>query len=62
MSKVNHFHCPVNGWDCPYYQKKEINGTLEEGVCTIGDPISECDDFYSMWGDCDPEDYTDVGE
>lgn len=22
-------------------------------------PIENCADFYNMWGDCDPEDYTD---
>ena len=31
-----HIHCPANGWDCPYWVK---------GLCTIGDPLTECDDF-----------------
>ncbi len=43
---MKRFYCPVNGWDCPYWQ--------EGGVCTIpGDPIEECDDFAGFW---DPED------
>jgi hypothetical protein len=49
-----HFHCPVNGWDCPYYKN---------GECTLKDPYNDCDDFYAMWGDdVDPEEYTDYDE
>ena len=36
-------YCPVNGWDCPYY---------EEGTCSMYpayDPIDECDDFAIFW-------------
>lgn len=36
-------YCPVNGWDCPYYQK---------GVCHVDDPVEDCDDwifFFSSW-------------
>ena len=51
---MKHFHCPVNGWDCPYYK--------DGGLCTLENPIEECDDFYGMWGDCDPDDYTDYDE
>lgn len=47
---MKHFHCPVNGWDCPYYKD---DGCL----CTLKNPIEECDDFYGVWGDCDSEDY-----
>ncbi len=58
-----HFHCPVNGWDCPHYITKEINGRKEEGVCELTNPYEDCDDFYNMYGDdCPPEDYTDYGE
>lgn len=59
--KGKHYHCPVNGWDCPYYKDSAIiEGVEEYCLCAIdGDPHDECDDFYSMWGDCDPEDYTD---
>lgn len=38
-----HIHCPVNGWDCPYYKN---------GKCTMypeSDPIEECDDFAYFW-------------
>ena len=38
MRKV---YCPVNGWDCPYWQK--------DGSCTIGNPIEDCDDFGIFW-------------
>ena len=32
--------CPVNGWDCPYY---------DGGKCFIRDPMEDCDDFASMF-------------
>ncbi len=38
MKKI---YCPVNGWDCPYYRKN--------GVCTIQNPIKDCDDFACFW-------------
>lgn len=63
MPKGKHFHCPVNGWDCPYYKDSEIiEGEEEFCLCKMEDPFLDCDDFYSMWGDCDPEDYTDYVE
>lgn len=31
-------YCPVNGWDCPYYQ---------DGECGLEDPYRDCDDFFS---------------
>ena len=37
-------YCPVNGWDCPYYNTN--------GHCTMwpdADPIDECDDFSVFW-------------
>lgn len=54
MSKTNkgHIHCPVNGWDCPYYDAN--------GCCMMypeSDPIKECDDFYYVWGDDEEADY-----
>ena len=53
---MKHFHCPVNGWDCPYYKGEiEINGVTETCVCTLDDPYHDCDDFYFMWEDCNPE-------
>jgi hypothetical protein len=35
--------CPVNGWDCPYYE--------EHGVCICENVQDNCDDFYAMWAD-----------
>jgi hypothetical protein len=38
MAKV--IYCPVNGWDCPYFDAN--------GCCMLYpefDPIDECDDF-----------------
>ena len=49
---VKHIHCPVNGWDCPYY--------TDEGHpcrCLLEDPMADCDDFAAMT-DTD-DDYTD---
>lgn len=42
--KKNHIHCPVNGWDCPYYTDKG-----HPCRCTLENPIEECDDFASIW-------------
>ena len=57
---MKHFHCPVNGWDCPYFKNEiKINDQKETYICTLEDPMSDCDDFYGMWGDCEPDDYTD---
>lgn len=47
-----HIHCPVNGWDCPYY--------TDEGQscrCLLDDPYNDCDDFAAMWDKDD--DYID---
>lgn len=33
-------YCPVNGWDCPYYN---------QGLCCIADPVEDCDDFASFF-------------
>ena len=35
MEKV---FCPVNGWDCPYWNK--------DGTCSLENPAEECDDFF----------------
>ena len=41
MKKGKHFHCPVNGWDCPYYKDKDIiEGEEEFHLCTIGNPYT----------------------
>ncbi|MDT3386412.1 MAG: hypothetical protein LIR46_01385 [Bacteroidota bacterium] len=42
MSKV--IYCPVNGWDCPYF---DANGCCMMYPDT--DPIKECDDFAMFW-------------
>lgn len=53
---AKHYHCPVNGWDCPYY-KDEPNHPC---VCTMEDPYEDCEDFNSMWEGIDFKDeYTD---
>ena len=41
-----HYHCPVNGWDCPYYK-----ATTDEsgGICLLENPYEDCDDFASMY-------------
>ena len=43
---AKHFHCPVNGWDCPYYEN-ERNGDF--CLCTLDNPIEECEDFQVEW-------------
>lgn len=58
---AKHFHCPINGWDCPHYKDHDEDPN-HDCLCTLKNPIEECDDFYAMWGDCDPEDYTDDTE
>ena len=44
---VKHIHCPVNGYDCPYWKN---------GLCELDNPMEECDDFASVWSEGD--DYT----
>lgn len=50
--KIKHIHCPVNGWDCPYYT--DIDHPCR---CTLEDPYYDCNDFASMWDEDD--DYID---
>lgn len=59
--KGKHYHCPVNGWDCPYYKDTAIiEGQEEFCLCMIdGDPYEECDDFFSMWEGYPSMEYTD---
>lgn len=43
--KKGYVYCPVNGWDCPYFDTK--------GCCKLYpefNPARECDDFYFFWG------------
>lgn len=44
MMRTKKIYCPFNGWDCSYY---------EIGECGIEDPMSECDDFASVWDEDD---------
>lgn len=41
------FYCPVNGWDCPYWKKDGTCAMVDDG----DDPVKECDDAYTFWGD-----------
>lgn len=37
--KGKHYHCPVNGWDCPYYvDSTMIEGEVEYCLCGMGLP------------------------
>ena len=55
---MKHFHCPVNGWDCPYY-KDEADHPCQ---CTMEDPMAECDDFAYSWEGATEDEYTDDDE
>ena len=52
---MKHYHCPVNGWDCPYYDDQPNHSCL----CTLENPMEDCDDFASMWEGATPDEYTD---
>ena len=49
---IKHIHCPINGWDCPYYTDKN-----HPCRCTLADPMKDCDDFATFWDESD--DYVD---
>ena len=49
---IEHIHCPVNGWDCPYYTDEN-----HPCRCTLANPMKDCDDFAAMWDEDD--DYID---
>ena len=49
---VKHIHCPVNGWNCPYYTDEN-----HPCRCTLADPMKDCDDFTTFWNEDD--DYID---
>lgn len=60
MNKV--IYCPVNGWDCPYF---DANGCCMMYPDT--DPIKECDDFAMFWEEgedyvCDTDEDEDDSE
>lgn len=52
---VKHYHCPVNGWDCPYFEDQPNHNC----VCTLENPMDECDDFAGSWEGSEPDEYTD---
>ena len=54
---AKHFHCPVNGWDCPYFEDDPRNN--HHCICTMSDPMNDCDDFAYSWKGYEPEEYTD---
>lgn len=55
---MKYFHCPVNDWDCPYYKNEIIiKGQKRKCVCTLEDPMSDCDDFFSMLCESVPDEY-----
>lgn len=37
---VKRFFCPVNGWDCPYFEHGGACALVEQGC----NPVDECDD------------------
>ena len=54
---AKHYHCPVNGWDCPYY-RNEQNGDF--CICGMDEnPYYECEDFRAEWDGYRENDYTD---
>lgn len=57
---MKYFHCPVDSWDCPYYKNEIIiEGQKRKCVCTLEDPMSDCDDFFSMLCESVPDDCMD---
>lgn len=40
-------YCPLYDMDCPYCTK--------DGVCEIGNPMEECDEYYAVVGDNEEE-------
>lgn len=45
---IKHIHCPINGWDCPYYTDEN-----HPCRCTLENPMEDCDDFAAMWDEFD---------
>lgn len=55
---MKYFHCPVNGWNCPYYKNEIIiEGQKRKRVCTLEDPMIGCDDYFRMLCESVPEEY-----
>ena len=47
MKKI--FYCPVDGYDCPYYNADNTCALTEMG----DDPVMECDDAASVYDEED---------
>ena len=52
---MKHIHCPVRGWDCPYYIDSRTlpseDGDVEEFcLCGMHNPMEHCSDFVDFWG------------
>lgn len=47
------FYCPVNGWDCPYWSAGMTCMLVNDGR----NPLVECDDAFSMYGETDLDSY-----
>lgn len=41
-------YCPVNGWDCPYWNK--------DGTCSLENVAEECDDYMLIMSFFEDED------
>ena len=54
---AKHFHCPINDWECPYFKDEPENN--HRRICTLSDPMTDCDGFAFAWAGSEPEDYTD---
>lgn len=52
---AKHFHCPVNGWDCPYFSEEDMHYC----ICTCPNPMEECEDFQTQWEGTTEEEYID---
>lgn len=55
---MKHYHCPVNGWDCPYFSEEEMHYC----ICTCPNPMEECEDFQTQWEGATEDEYTDDDE
>lgn len=45
MNLKKRFCCPVNGWDCPYFDQWKFCKLVDEDE----DPVLECDDAALFW-------------
>lgn len=45
---IDHIHCPVNGYDCPYFSNDN-----HPDLCLLDNPIKDCEDFGLVWDEDD---------